>query len=60
MAKKIFLHTFHGPTFLHHNGVVHGDMQTGNQRFSRVDFEGMEGDALTQGRDCNCETSSHE
>jgi serine/threonine protein kinase len=49
MNEKIFLHTFRGLAFLHHNGVVHSDMQPGNQLFSRVDFEDMEGDAPTQG-----------
>jgi tRNA A-37 threonylcarbamoyl transferase component Bud32 len=30
MNEKIFLHIFRGLAFLHHNGVVHGDMQRSN------------------------------
>jgi serine/threonine protein kinase len=38
MNKKILLHALRGLSFLHRNGIVHGDMQPGNLLFSVQDI----------------------
>ncbi|KAH7083791.1 putative serine protein kinase [Paraphoma chrysanthemicola] len=48
LAKKILLHTLRGLTFLHRNGIVHGDLQPGNLLLSMADLNYMEENAFAQ------------
>jgi serine/threonine protein kinase len=48
MSKKILLHTLRGLSFLHRNGIVHGDMQPGNLLFSFQDIGTVEEQELAQ------------
>jgi serine/threonine protein kinase len=48
MSKKILLHALRGLSFLHRNGIVHGDMQPGNLFFSVQDISPVEEEELAQ------------
>jgi len=48
MAKKILLHTLCDLAFLHHNGIVHGDIQPGNLLFSIKSIRAAEEEELEQ------------
>jgi serine/threonine protein kinase len=48
MSKKIPLHALRGLSFLHRNGIVHGDMQPSNLLFSLQDIGTVEEEELAQ------------
>ncbi|KAF1918241.1 kinase-like domain-containing protein [Ampelomyces quisqualis] len=48
LSKKILLHSLRGLSFLHSNGIVHGDMQPGNMLFSAQDICTVDEDELAQ------------
>lgn len=48
MAKKILHHALRGLSFLHQNGVVHGDLQPGNLLFSINNIDQVEQQELAQ------------
>jgi serine/threonine protein kinase len=48
MSKNIVLHALRGLSFLHRNGIVHGDMQPGNLLFSVQDISPVEEEELAQ------------
>jgi serine/threonine protein kinase len=48
ISKKILLHALRGLSFLHRNGIVHGDMQPGNLLFSFQDIGTVEEQELAQ------------
>jgi non-specific serine/threonine protein kinase len=48
MAKRILKHTLLGLVFLHGQGIVHGDLQSGNLLFSTRPLDGLNEVDLTQ------------
>jgi serine/threonine protein kinase len=48
MSRKILLHALRELSFLHRNGIVHGDMQPGNLFFSVQDISPVEEEELAQ------------
>ncbi|PGG97446.1 CMGC protein kinase [Helicocarpus griseus UAMH5409] len=48
MANRILKHVLTGVAFLHGNGIVHGDVQTGNFLFSARDVDWLEEKELAQ------------